>query len=305
MDWMYVGPPRNPREAFKKFKGPPFQWYLACININTKYLFMIPIKPFNNPDLRSTLHCIQEIQKQLGDRPMTNLRGDEDRTFGRLITPEYEASLATHHINRVTIGPFTYTANPFTEYLKQMNIVPYFSKSPYTNKNRVIDRAIRTIRDKFGVTQNLMLNTNLMAKVVQEYNNSPHTAFEHDYSPSQVQATPELEEYFIRENMYELEDVKEKQSNAGLFKYSTGNVLMIHLDDSKTKDRMQKIRRTFNRLAVFVEYSFGNVECRVITHERNSYQIILKPVITIPIQFTKFVSVDIDNIPEKYFQLII
>jgi hypothetical protein len=104
--------------------------------------------------------------------------------------------------------------------------------------------------------------------------------------------------------MYELETVKEKQSINDLFKYKTGNVLMIHLDDSKTKDKMLKIRRQFNKLAVFVEYSFGNVECRVITHERNSDQLVLKPVITIPIQYTKFVSSDINGIPEKFQQLI-
>jgi hypothetical protein len=37
------------------------------------------------------------------------------------------------------------------DYLESQGITLYLNSSPFLNKNRVVDRVIRTIRDKLGV----------------------------------------------------------------------------------------------------------------------------------------------------------
>jgi hypothetical protein len=49
------------------------------------------------------------------------------------------------------LGKMIYKRNTFLEYLKSESITLYLNPSPFLNKNRVVDRVIRTIRDKLGV----------------------------------------------------------------------------------------------------------------------------------------------------------
>jgi hypothetical protein len=64
--------------------------------------------------------------------------------------------------------------------------------------------------------------------------------------------------------MKRAEEVKEMQSAEGLFLYEPGDILLIHLDFSKIQEKLNKTRRTFNRLAQFLAYDHGNVVCRIL-----------------------------------------
>jgi hypothetical protein len=79
----------------------------------------------------------------------------------------------------------------------------------------------------------------------------------------------ELEEYFIREQLYRLEEIKKLQAEEGFFLYKPGNVLLVHIDNSKTSKRFAKKRRVFSRLVVFIDYEHGNVVCKILTNIGN------------------------------------
>jgi hypothetical protein len=102
------------------------------------------------------------------------------------------------------------------------------------------------------------------------------------FTPFQVQFTRDLRKYFIRENEYKLKEINKKQE-VNLKNYEPGNILLILLDFVKTGSRFAKKQRTFNKLAKFISYDFGNVKCHV-------YNVIEKHIsnpITIPIYYTK------------------
>jgi hypothetical protein len=164
------------------------------------------------------------------------------------------------------------------------------------NKNRVVDRAIRTIRDKLGVNAALWLDPKIVTKTVQEYNNKKHSAFYREFTPNQVQHNRDMEEYFIREHEMILNNVTEEQREEGLYNYKKGNILLIHLDLSKTDDKFKKQRRAFNQLAEFIEYDHGNVNCFILERGRRGKEI------TLPIYYTKFVSSDLSTIPNEYVE---
>jgi hypothetical protein len=49
-----------------------------------------------------------------------------------------------------------------------------------------------------------------------------------------------------------------------MFSFKRGNILMIHLDLSKTAFSYMKRRRLFNELAEFIEYRNGNLVCKLL-----------------------------------------
>jgi hypothetical protein len=272
---------------------------------------MIPIRENTHRSVLATLDCVQEIQERLADQnqpPIKFLRGDADAAFGVIVRPENEA-LIVNKRDRIGVGSFTYVSNEFMEYLDRMGISLYLSDSPYTNKSRIVDRVIRTIRDRFGEEQSLMINIDLVDQAVAEYNNAPHTAFYRLYSPNDVQNNVDLEEYFIRESQYKLNETKKLQERKGLLGYQPGNILLIHHDQSKLAGIQPKARRKFNKLAIFDRYEYGNVVCRYLGSQwirRGRWVPItmLSYPITIPVQFTKYIAPNISLVPREYFQLV-
>jgi hypothetical protein len=148
---------------------------------------------------------------------------------------------------------------------------------------------------------------------VDIYNNTPHAAFVTElsqtgkpgfaYTPLQVQLNPDLEEYFIRENMSRLNEVKDLQREAGFFNYRKGNVLLIHLNKAKTSELFDKKRRAFNEVAIFEAYQNGNVLCFRLTRRAGQVQKLPTPIL-LPIYFTKFISNSLDELPQRFQQLI-
>jgi hypothetical protein len=118
---------------------------------------------------------------------------------------------------------------------------------------------------------------------------------------------------------------QERQRKEKLLKYKTGNVIMVHLNFSRTPYKFLKIRRKFNALAIFQAYHHGNVVCTVfksgldkyeknileyktdlgVENEEDATDVSIKlstekNEITVPIYYTKFVSENVTNIPKKY-----
>lgn len=283
------------------------QVYLACININTKYLFMIPVK---RRSIADTDECITQINstiaKQFPGSSIQHIRGDADSAFGKVVEDEGQTFPGLHKDSDIVIGNMRFRNNIFTKHLYDVGIGLFLSRSPFTNKNRVIDRVIRTIRDRLGENYLLFNNPKIIAKVVEEYNNTPHSAFNHEFTPFQVQSDQEIEEYYIRQQMKRLDEVKKLQEKNEFFNYKPGNVLLIHLSFAKTKDKLRKRRRVFNRLAIFDSYVNGNVRCSVLErNEDGEIDYVNYERIVIPIFYTKFLCEDEKRIPEKYKQLIL
>jgi hypothetical protein len=61
---------------------------------------------------------------------------------------------------------------------------------------------------------------------------------------------------------------------------------------------MEKQRRVFGRLAVFLQYEYGNVTCQLLMRAWNDpNNVVRSPPITIPIYYTKLVADSFDTIP--------
>jgi hypothetical protein len=103
----------------------------------------------------------------------------------------------------------------------------------------------------------------------------------------------------MKENEYKLEEINQKQKELGLKEYEPGNILLIHLDFSKTSNRFSKKRRNFNKLAKFIAYEFGNIKCYIYNIEKH-----IKNPLTVPIYYTKYIAKDENSIPEKYEELL-
>jgi hypothetical protein len=51
-------------------------------------------------------------------------------------------------LKTIRLGKMIYKRNTFLDYFASEGITLYLNSSPFLNKNRVVDRVIRTIRDK-------------------------------------------------------------------------------------------------------------------------------------------------------------
>jgi hypothetical protein len=223
---------------------------------------MIPIKNKSTPEMENALDFVRARV------PVDYLSGDGEKGFFGL-----------------------------RKYCERYHIKTFWSSSPFTRHNAIIDSAIRGIRDKIpGLFE--FADIDKMNQFMNIRNNSPHEAFNNNFSPKQVQNTLELECEFIRKKQQELREVKGLQEDEGLFDYKEGNVLLIYLDLRKTKFRFRKKRGVFNEIAEFIRYSDGNVVCRLL----DPFDDI--KVVELPIQFTQFVADNLDDLPDEYKKLL-
>jgi hypothetical protein len=291
---------------------------------------MIPMPVDRAPNLEFTLEAIQYVKDDIEnmgpntrvkidtayetydtfERTIHYLRGDGDRTFGTIAEEsqdELMIAIGSKKKPRVLLGNQDFVENIFTNWLKAVHIEMFLDKSKFTNKVRVIDRAIRTIRDIVGENQDLLYDPKNMTKVVAVYNTRPHAAFDYRFTPKQAQLNPDIEEFYIRENMKRCEEVTQLQREAGLFEYKPGNILLIHLDKAKTSDMFNKKRRAFNELAMFVGYQNGNVVCRLLKRGMQGRVVGLtnkEAQIMLPIYYTKYVAPSLSELPKKFLSLI-
>jgi hypothetical protein len=131
-----------------------YNYYLVLININTKFLFMAPIKNDIIPNVEITRIIIKDINDHLTslnpNLKINNICSDDDSKFGKMIEDNDRPET-------VKLGKIIYKRNVSLDYLEFENITLHLNPSPFLNNNRVVDRVIRTIRDKIGVRSNLWL----------------------------------------------------------------------------------------------------------------------------------------------------
>jgi hypothetical protein len=73
-----------------------------------------------------------------------------------------------------------------------------------------------------------------------------------------------------------------KQCEAGLYNYTPGNILLLHVDEAKTREMFKKKRNYWNKLGEFVGYvGMSKIIVRVFGSRKD---------ITLPIYFSKFLA---------------
>ncbi|KAI5504564.1 integrase core domain containing protein family [Trichomonas vaginalis G3] len=197
--------------------------YLFAININTRYLYCIPVKGKTEQETR------RAIQYLLDHERVDNIRSDGDKGF--------QATMA--------------------HYFPQINF--YFSSSPYTFHNKIVDAVMRTLRDALGVNGQIYWDGNhdsIIQQLVYYYNNTWHRTI--NMKPVEMKNDISKEWGYIRKQMERLNDVKREQINSGLMNFKQGDKVLIHLDYGKTDKSMTKRRRRFDTIAEFVRYINGN-----------------------------------------------
>jgi hypothetical protein len=170
----------------------------------------MPIENNTTPNIEITKILIKNINDHVEtlnpNLKINNIQADGDSKFGKMIEDNEIP-------DKIRLGKMTYKRNVFLDSLASQGITLYLNPSPFVNKNRVVDRVIRTIRDKLGVRGILWLDINHMAQLVDEYNHTPHSAFYNMLTPFQVQFTRDLERYFMKENEYKLEEINQNKKS--------------------------------------------------------------------------------------------
>ena len=92
--------------------------YLFCININTKFLVAITIPNKKQEEIKKALIDLVRLH------PVASIRGDSEKGFNTTMLNQF------FHDN---------------------HIKTYFTSERFINRNRVVDRVMRTIRDGFGM----------------------------------------------------------------------------------------------------------------------------------------------------------
>ena len=159
-------------------------------------------------------------------------------------------------------------------FFDKYNIKTYSNSSPYINKNRVVDRVIRTIRSAFeNINSNnlsLAKHRKLMQEIVSVYNNSIHTST--GLKPSEMTFNQELK--YIKSNEKLLLEQSKKQHEDNLFDYKPGDELIVYLPTGKVNAYSKQIYEKIH--AIFVTYDHGNVVVKYNTKN-----------ITVPIYYTR------------------
>jgi hypothetical protein len=140
--------------------------YFVIININTRYLFILPLdvrEPMTTSTTTQNLRLVQDILKERFGRDslIDNIRVDGGQEFGQ-------------RGSDVPLGIHTFNQNEPSSYLHPLGIKFCMFPSLFTNKNRIIDRSIRTIRDMLGEDNSLFFWPDKFSEAVKIYNNRPH-----------------------------------------------------------------------------------------------------------------------------------
>ncbi|KAA6375461.1 MAG: hypothetical protein EZS28_029013 [Streblomastix strix] len=110
------------------------QIYLFCININTKYLVVFPLRDKSAGQIKNTLQILVK------NYHVTNIRGDGEKGFNGSILKSF---------------------------CQEHKITSFFTDSKFTNHNRVVDSVIRTIRNAFGDDSQKFADNDLMQHMVK------------------------------------------------------------------------------------------------------------------------------------------
>jgi hypothetical protein len=192
--------PRKDRFSRPSFSLSPNSWeidlligrgitptYFVAININTRYLYLIPIKNKSGEEMARALEIIKSRESADFGKTIDNIRGDGEKGFSILI-------------------PLVKSTN--------------FDSSPYTFHNKIVDAVIRTLRNALGVDSNHLWDgrhDDIIQQLVDYYNNTYHRSIK--MTPLQMHTNIDLEWRYIRKMMEVSDNIKKEQSRFGLRSY--------------------------------------------------------------------------------------
>ena len=145
-----------------------------------------------------------------------------------------------------------YTSNIMKDFYIEHEINFYARPTTYVNTNRLIDRVILTIR-----LYAKKLNTDDIQTVVDYYNNRKHRII--NCPPAVMMEDPTGELNYIARCQRELEAANQRFKELGILDYKKNDIVMIHVDESKTKEKFKKKNRVFHKFGKFYQYLEGNV----------------------------------------------
>lgn len=237
------------------FSPQPYSWeidhllyhksarYLICININTRYLYAIPVNDKTKQESCNAIIKLILYEQTRFKHPVKYIRFDGDKGF--LAVKRYFESQQDEN----------------------SKIIFNSESSPYTNHNRMVDRAIRRLRNltnnDYEIFDGTRFNNRKIQQVVFYYNTFLHHGIG-KLCPLDMHTDINKEWKYIREKTEELEEQKKRQIEAGMWNYKKDvTELRMYLDPDKTKNMFDKNRRKFKTYGLFQEYRHGNVVAKL------------------------------------------
>ena len=291
--------------------------WLFCVNVNTRYLevYKCPRK--------DTKSVIESLHKLTTTHFVSSIRGDGESAFKSV--SEYvklKQEIKTLVNVRNAIPPqerygqkwsqIIYAlddkakvierkrkelkSQPLVDKLNEIadkNVTFMWMNSPFTNHNRIVDCAIKTIRNAIGYRE---INENQLLQIVNYYNNTYHRSI--DCTPNDMENNSDIEYQYIRWNEQKLDYVLSLQDSYGLTKYEKGNILLVHLDKGKTKNKFEKRRTYYDRLGEFQNYENGNVKIKLLSPVMVGTKYVNEAVV--PAYHTQFLAKNKESIPKEY-----
>lgn len=232
--------------------------YLVMINVNTKYAVFFKC---NDKSESSVMRALKDLIDKF---PVNHLRGDGEKSFA---------------------------SDLMKRFYEKHNITTYFNNSKFTLHNKIIDRVIRTIRDGLQVNVNFE-NDVLVQKVVDYYNNTPHTAFRKIFnikplpSPYEMMGNEFLEYIYINYKSEQANKIFALRAIKGLV-FQPNDRVICHIDFSKTDLGFMKKRKIFEFTGTFIDYiNSANGIVELDNEFETSKGKIIK-TITLPIMYIK------------------
>ena len=283
----------NTRDAWEidhcfNMAQPGDKW-MFCININTRYLVVYEIP-------EKTDHVLNALEDLHRRYHVKSIRGDGSTAYcpqrlqNSVLTPETLRKLLNEskHNSFGDIG----ISYEIPSWAMQNGITLYFNSGKFTLHNKIIDVAIKTIRNAIGYR---ILKPGQLQQIVDYYNNTVHKSI--GCTPTQMQNNPDLEYQYIRWCERKLNKALNYQESQKMLSYERGNILMVHVDTGKTTEKMEKRRSFYDRIGEFIEYVHGNVKVKLDVPIRISSGSVPVNVIVVPIYHTKLVAKNRASIP--------
>jgi hypothetical protein len=247
--------------------------WLFFVNSNTRFLVAVPV---HNNTAQEVVRGINALFAYLGH----NYHNQEVRCF----MGDGNRAYAADELNAF-YQQFTYEfRDPAGNVIANPPIRTIWNSSPYTYHGKGLDRCVRTIRDAIGY-RNLTIDQ--IQQIVQYYNHTYHIGI--DCSPHEMMQNTDLEWQYIRACQERVRVVNDFYRRAGVSDYRRGNILVLHMDYSKTANRFAKQRRYWNEFGVFIAYEHGNVKVGIMNN--NAMQ-----AVTVPVYYTRKIARDTHDI---------
>ena len=209
--------------------------YMFIINVNTKFLYVVFISDKSEDEMINAFMNLFQMKTNNVQCPngirINNLRFDG------------ESSLNSKLMKR---------------FYDKYKIKTYSNSSRFINKNRIVDRVIRTIRSAWDNLEigdvSLKKHRQIMQQIVSLYNNSIHKST----GIKPIKMTFEDELNYIKNKELELRNIMSKQREDGMLNYKPGDKLKLYLPSSKV-NRFTKKHIYYSTPAKFISYNHGNV----------------------------------------------